>query len=52
MGDLITWINMDGPIRSLAVDVLLSVILFILPLNILLESQHSLVYTVCVCLVV
>ncbi len=41
--------NMDGAICSLSIDVLLSAILFILPLNILLESQHSLVNTVCVC---
>ena len=41
--------NMDGAICSLSVDVLLSAIIFILPLNILLESQHSLVNTVCVC---
>ena len=40
--------NMDGAICSLSVDVLFSAILFILPLNILLESQHSLVNTVCV----
>ena len=40
--------NMEGCIRSLSVDVLLSAILLILPLNILLESQNSLVYTVCV----
>ena len=41
--------NMDGSIRSLSVDALLSAILLILPLNILLESQNSLVYTVRVC---
>ena len=40
--------NMDGSIRSLSRDVILSAILLILPLNILLESEHSLVYTACV----